>query len=92
MPRPVPAPVGYNWLRLYWKRALKAVGVEPSLRLHDLRHLTAQVLVNAGQPEANVQSTLRHATASLTRRYAMQRDHGENAAALARELLKVRLG
>jgi integrase len=86
----VPAPVAYNWLRKYWKRALAAVGADTTLRLHDLRHLTAQVLVNAGQSEAKVQSTMRHATASMTRRYAMQRDHGENAAALARELLKAR--
>lgn len=82
----VPAPVGYNWLRTYWKRALRAVGADPTLRLHDLRHLTAQLLVNAGQSEASVQSTIRHATASMTRRYAMQRDRGENAAALARVL------
>ena len=52
--------------------------------LHDLRHLTAQLLVNAGQSEAKVQSTMRHATASMTRRW----DHGENAAALARVLLE----
>jgi hypothetical protein len=50
--------------------------------------LTAQLLVNAGQSEAKVQSTMRHATASMTRRYAMQRDHGENAAVLARVLLE----
>jgi len=86
----VPAPVGYNWLRTYWKRALEAVGADGTLRLHDLRHLTAQLLVNAGQSEASVQTTMRHATASMTRRYAKQKDHGENAAPLARVLLEVR--
>lgn len=86
----VPSPVEYSWLRIYWKRALKAVGADVTLRLHDLRHLTAQLLVNAGQSEASVQTTMRHATASMTRRYAMQKDRGENATALARVLLDSR--
>jgi hypothetical protein len=86
----VPAPVGYKWLRIYWKRALEAAGADVTLRLHDLRHLTAQLLVNAGQSEASVQTTMRHATASMTRRYAVQWDRGENAAALARVLLEAR--
>ena len=47
--------------------------------MHDLRHLTAQVLTGAGRPEASVQTTMRHATAAMTRRYAKQRDRGENA-------------
>jgi integrase len=86
----VPAPVAYTWLRKYWKRALKAAGADTTLRLHDLRHLTAQVLVNAGQTEASVQTTMRHATPSMTRRYARQKDRGENAAALARAMLDAR--
>jgi integrase len=83
----VPVPIAYKWLRLYWKRALVAVKPDPSLRLHDLRQLTAQLLVNAGQSEASVQTTMRHATAGMTRRYALQRDRGENTRALARVLL-----
>jgi integrase len=86
----VPAPGDYYHLRAAWKRALKAAEADVTLRLHDLRHLTAQLLVNAGQSEASVQTTMRHATASMTRRYAMQRDRGENAAALARVLLPAR--
>lgn len=86
----VPAPVAYNWLRKYWKRALKAAGADTTLRLHDLRHLTAQLLVNAGRSEASVQTTMRHSTAAMTRRYARQKDRGENAATLARVLLEPR--
>ena len=86
----VPAPLAYGWLRLHWKRALASVGADRTLRLHDLRHLTAQLLVNAGQSEASVQTTMRHETASMTRRYARQKDRGENAAALARVLLPAR--
>ncbi len=43
-------------------------------------------LTDAGQSEARVQSFMRHATAGMTRRYARQKDHGENARALARIL------
>jgi integrase len=78
--------LGYKWLHEYWYRARKAVGAG-DVRLHDLRHLTAQALVNAGRSEASVQSTMRHATAAMTRRYAKQRDKGENAKVMAEVLL-----
>lgn len=83
----VPAPVRYKWLRLYWKRALAAVEADTTLRLHDLRHCYAQWLTDAGQSEARVQVGMRHATAAMTRRYARQRDGGENARMLADVLL-----
>jgi integrase len=82
----VPSPLAYKWLREHWVRARKAAGAG-DVRLHDLRHFTAQLLVNAGRPEAAVQRTLRHATPAMTRRYAMMRDRGENARALADVLL-----
>ena len=78
----IPAPVGYRWLRIYWKRALKAAGADTTLRLHDLRHCTGQWLTDAGRPEASVQKSLRHASASMTRRYAMQTDKGKDAATM----------
>jgi len=80
--RAVPSPLGYKWLHQHWYRARQAVGAG-DVRLHDLRHLTAQALVNAGRSEASVQNTMRHATASMTRRYARQRDRGENAKTMA---------
>ncbi len=82
----VPSPLAYKWLREYWVRARKAVGAG-DVRLHDLRHFPAQLLVNAGRSEASVQSTMRHASPTMTRRYARQRDRGENAQALADALL-----
>lgn len=82
----VPSPLAYKWLREYWVRARKAAGAG-DVRLHDLRHLTAQALVNAGRSEASVQTTMRHASADMTRRYARQRDKGENAQALAEVML-----
>ena len=44
--------------------------------------MPAQILTNEGMPEAKVQTMMRHATASMTRRYAKQRDKGEAAALL----------
>jgi integrase len=90
--RAVPSPVRYKWLRLHWKRALASAKAETGLRLHDLRHCTGQWLVDAGRPEASVQRTLRHETASMTRRYTMQKDRGEDAKVMADVLLELRKG
>ncbi|HXL33681.1 MAG TPA: tyrosine-type recombinase/integrase [Gemmatimonadales bacterium] len=84
--RAIPSPLGYKWLREYWVRARTAAGAG-DVRIHDLRHFPAQLLVNAGRSEASVQSTMRHATPGMTRRYAKQRDRGENAQALAEVML-----
>ncbi len=86
----VPSPLAYKWLREYFKRALKVAGAPLDLRLHDLRHCYAQWLVDAGASEARVQVGMRHATAAMTRRYAMQRDKGENAKLMANLLLPAR--
>jgi len=43
--------------------------------------------MNAGRSEASVQTTMRHATAEMTRQYAKLRERGENAQALAEVLL-----
>jgi len=83
----VPSPLAYKWLREYFKRALKVAEAPLDLRLHDLRHCYAQWLVDAGASEARVQVGMRHATAAMTRRYAMQRDKGENAKLMANLLL-----
>jgi integrase len=84
----VPSSLQYKWLRLYWKRALKAAEAPLDLRLHDLRHCTGQWLADAGVGEARIQTTLRHATAAMTRRYTKQKDKGENARTMADVLLK----
>lgn len=86
----VPSPLAYKWLREHFKRALRAAEAPSDLRLHDLRHCYAQWLVDAGAPEARVQVGMRHATAAMTRKYAMQRDKGENAKLMANVLLPAR--
>lgn len=84
--RAVPSSLGYKWLHEYWYRARKAVGAD-AVRLHDLRHLTAMTLTDVGRSEASVQTTMRHATVEMTRRYAKQRDKGQNAKIMAEALL-----
>jgi integrase len=76
----------YKRLLKEWKRVCEAEGVSDP-RLHDLRHCTGQWLCSEGVPEARLQAALRHATPSMTRRYSMQRDRGENARVMASVLL-----
>jgi len=84
--RAIPAPRSAKWLRRAWQEACAAVGVT-DLRLHDLRHCFGQWLVDAGQSEASVQASLRHATPAMTRRYTMRKLRASDAAAMATVLL-----
>jgi integrase len=52
-----------------WYRVRNAAGL-PNMRLHDLRHQFASMLVNAGRSLYEVQAVLGHADSSTTQRYA----------------------
>ena len=80
------SPLAYKALRLAFKAALRAAGLDTGLRLHDLRHAHGQWAVEAGVPEALVQVSLRHTQASTTRRYTKQLGRATVAAGLARHL------
>lgn len=67
----MPSPLGYKWLRTYFKSAAESIG-RPELRVHDLRRLFAQLASDAGAPTAQVQAALRHANPAMTRRYELQ--------------------
>jgi integrase len=67
----------YKRLRRAWKAACRAEGVD--LRLHDLRHCFGQWSVDAGVPEARVQTAMRHSTPAMTRRYTLT-SHGREVA------------
>jgi len=79
----IPCPVSYGILYARWKKAAEASG-HAGIRMYDLRHCHAQWLANRGVPEALIQQALRHRTASMTRRYTMQRDKGRNAQEIAK--------
>jgi integrase len=56
------------------------------LRLHDLRHLYAQLASDQGAPTAKVQAALRHADPKMTRRYEMRRAKGDVARLVGKAL------
>jgi integrase len=82
----IPAPIGYKALRRFWKAACEKAKAD--VRMHDLRHAFGQWAVNAGVPEARVQSALRHRTAAMTRRYTLANEKGEAAAAVGEAILE----
>jgi len=59
----------YTHVRHTWIRLRKKAGL-PWLRMHDLRHTFASMLVNAGQSLYTVQECLGHSDAKVTQRYA----------------------
>ena len=50
----------------YFKPAVRAVGLPPTLRFYDLRHTAASLLIREGASVKAVQKQLGHATASIT--------------------------
>lgn len=55
----------YHWTSA-WRRLRDRVGLEPSVRLHDLRHFTATRMLDAGVPVKTVSGRLGHARAATT--------------------------
>jgi integrase len=56
-------------LHQVWSRIRKQAGM-PWLRVHDLRHAAAQLMINAGRTLYEVQAVLGHASPQITTRYA----------------------
>jgi len=80
-------PVRPDWLSRVFARRVKAAGV-PKIRLHDLRHTHATVMLQAGIHPKVVSERLGHATVSITLDTyshavpALQEDAAEKAAAI----------
>lgn len=53
-----------------WRRAKKLAGLDPDLRIHDLRHTFASTLVGKGRSLHEVGTLLGHSQISMTMRYA----------------------
>jgi len=58
-----------RYIQKVWERLRKEAGL-PNLRIHDLRHQFASLLVNAGRSLYEVQKILGHSSHSVTERYA----------------------
>ena len=66
-----PAPLGgplrpHTWIKSFFKPAVRAAGLPEDLRLYDLRHTCASLLIAQGASVKAVQAQLGHATASIT--------------------------
>ena len=57
-------------LRGTWRKVRRKAGLPPAMRLHDLRHCFASVLVNTGVPLNEVGALLGHSDLKMTARYA----------------------
>ena len=55
-----------NWRIRVWKPACESAGMPDGLRIHDLRHTAASLLVSAGANVKAVQRHLGHSSASMT--------------------------
>jgi integrase len=78
----VPCPVSSDLLRVRWYAALDRVDL-PRIRLHDLRHCTAQWLHDAGRPLSSIMQTLGHSSLAQTEQYAKRRLRQDDALAMA---------
>jgi integrase len=58
-------PVSHSWLTQHFQDLLKAAGL-PKMRLHDLRHGAATLLLGAGVHPRVAQQLLRHASSKTT--------------------------
>ena len=59
----------YKTLQKAWERIRKAANLE-HVRIHDLRHQHASMLVNSGRTLYEVQQILGHSTSKVTERYS----------------------
>ncbi|MGH9228427.1 MAG: tyrosine-type recombinase/integrase [Acidimicrobiales bacterium] len=55
----------YHWTSA-WRRLRDRIGIDPAVRLHDLRHFTATRLLDAGVPVKTVSGRLGHARPATT--------------------------
>ena len=61
--------VGYNGFHIAYFKARDAAGL-PEVRIHDLRHTYASLLINNGVSLYEVQELLGHSSSAMTQRYA----------------------
>lgn len=55
-----------NFRRAVWAPALDAAGIDPGLRMHDLRHTAASLMISSGASIKAVQRQLGHTSAAMT--------------------------
>lgn len=83
----IPAPLQYKRLRELWQQACAQVEAK-GLVLHDLRHCHAQWATDQGMGLSRVAGSLRHASTSMTERYARTADTRHVSSAVADAMFK----
>jgi integrase len=53
-----------------WKASLKKAGLDPTKRIHDLRHTAASYLHMLGVPTVTIMAIMGHSTLAMTQRYS----------------------
>ena len=62
-------PLGPDNVSRDWAKLLKELGIGKTVRLHDLRHTTVDLLYEAGVPESVIMEIVGHSTRTVTRGY-----------------------
>lgn len=88
--RGIPSKVQHGWLRIHWKRACAAAGIE-GLQLKHLRHLSAQWAGDRGVTDRDLTTHLGHTNPSMSHRYARRAISRGIATAIADELVAGRV-
>lgn len=83
----VPARYALEYYEKCWRLALRKAGIAKQITLHDLRHCHGQWAIDEGVQESKVQSSLRHESADMTRRYVSRAATREVSKALADVIL-----
>jgi integrase len=65
-----------------WHGVLDAIGVTKNVRLHDVRHTTADMLYEAGVPEDLIMDILGHSTRAMSRAYKSRNNQKRLAEAM----------
>lgn len=80
-----------NWFRnRIWKPALKKAGLDPKVRIHDLRHAHASWLLAGGADLQVVKERLGHGSISTTERYLHTLDDADDTALAAFDKIRSR--
>ena len=82
----VPSPLQYRWLNTWWKRACAEAG--HTLRMYDLRHLSAQFAGDEGATDRDLTIHMGHSNVRMSHRYSRRKVARKVAAALADVLVK----
>lgn len=83
----VPSRYRLEYYEKCWREAVRAAGISKQITLHDLRHCHGQWAIDAGVEESKVQSSYRHESGAMTRRYVSRASTREVSKALADVIL-----